>query len=722
MVRPRIGLALSGGGAKGLAHIGILKAIDSAGLKIDYITGTSMGSIIGGLYAVGYSADSIEKITRATNWELLLSNQSSLRTLYMEEKEEYNKYTIELPWVKNRFELPTGLLQGQEIWVKLAELLFPVYNQKDFSKFSVPFRCVATDVGNGEAVVLGKGELSSAIRASMAIPSLFTAVEYDGRKLIDGGVIRNFPVKDVQELGADFVIGSNAAQTLLPSDKVRNAIQVLLQVAFFHEAQDHKEEIAKCDIYVSPDLSKYNMVSFGQSGEILDAGIAEGRKLYPKLKKLVDSLDAIYGKQAETKKQLPVVKSVIISSCEVKGLKNTNTDFFIHTINFLTNQAYTSQKLSKMVRAAFGTRYYSRIVYSLEPQSDGTCKIIFDVTENPLTFAKFGLHYNRFSGIAAIVNVTSRNLLLPNSRSLVTLNIGEAIRARAEHLQYIGRRKNFSFLLGMQYDRFNVLTYNTYKQDGLYKQQFFKADIKAQFSTQRNLTIGIGHRVESVKYKPKIIPAFQFSGSNIFGSTYFFIQHNSLDKIIYPGNGIRINSTFEYVGNQHPSVSFFINGIPVRSDSLKVSKKPYTRATFNMDAYKQLSRRTTAEFLIQSGINFNYSNNIMNEFVIGGLTRQFRNQVLFAGLLEGSLYSPAVAAIQTGLRYEVLNNTFVTCRGNILFNNFISKSDFFSNPDVATGYSVTFGYNFALGPLEFSLMYNDQSKKVNGYVNIGIVF
>ncbi len=191
-----------------------------------------MGSIIGSLYAVGYSADSIERIARAIDWDLLLSNQSSLRSIFMEEKEEYSKYVIELPWVNHRFRLPSGVLQGQELWLKFSELFFPVYNEKDFSRFSIPFRCIGTDVGTGEAVVMKDGEIISAVRSSMAIPSVFTAVEYKGKKLIDGGLVRNFPVKDVKEMGADFVIGSNVATGLMPSEKVRNALQILLQVAF----------------------------------------------------------------------------------------------------------------------------------------------------------------------------------------------------------------------------------------------------------------------------------------------------------------------------------------------------------------------------------------------------------------------------------------------------------------------------------------------------------
>ncbi|HTE11475.1 MAG TPA: patatin-like phospholipase family protein, partial [Chitinophagaceae bacterium] len=638
--RPKIGLALSGGGAKGLAHIGILKAIDSAGLKIDYITGTSMGSIIGGLYAVGYPADSIEKMARDINWDLLLSNQASLRTLFMEEKDEYSKYTVELPWVNHGFQLPTGVLQGQELWLKLSEMLFPVYNQKDFSKFNIPFKCIGTDVGNGEAIVMSKGEITSAIRASMAIPSFFTAVDYDGKKLVDGGVVRNFPVRDVKEMGAGFVIGSNVAGGLLSSDKVRNAIQVLLQVAFFREAQDHKEEVALCDIYVPFEMPQYNMGSFAQSADILELGIKEGRKLYPRFRQIADSLNTLYGPQEVIINRLPSIKPVKISSYEIKGLRNTGSDFFVHTMNLITNQEYTPAHLSRMVRAAFGTRYYSRVTYALEPQPDSSCKIVFDVTENPLSFAKLSLHYNKFSGIAAIVNLTTRNLIITNSRDLITLNIGETFRARAEHLQYIGRRKNFSLTFAGQYDRFDVNTYNTYKQSGIYKQAFFKFDTKAQYSTLRNLAVGIGERFETISYKPAILSGFQFSGNNNFFTTYFFVAHNSLDKVVYPRRGVKLHAEFGLTGSQDPGIDFFLNGQQVTPDSLKVSSYPYARVVFNFDSYTPLSRRSTLEFLIQSGINFDYSSNIMNEFAIGGLTPLFRNQVVFAGLQEGSLYTP----------------------------------------------------------------------------------
>ncbi len=252
-----------------------------------------MGSIIGSLYASGYSADSILYIARHIHWDQILSNQSSLRDIIMEEKDEYANYDLELPWVNNFFRISTGVLEGQELWLKFSELLFPVYKIKNFDSLDIPFKCIATDISTGQAVVLDSGELVSAVRASMAIPSIFTAVDFQGKLLVDGGIVRNFPVKDVREMGAQFVIGSNVTSSLLPANKVNNALQVLLQVAFFREAEDTKLEVPLCNIYVQTPLEKYSMATFSQADEIIEAGLEEGRKLYPQLKKLADSLNAL---------------------------------------------------------------------------------------------------------------------------------------------------------------------------------------------------------------------------------------------------------------------------------------------------------------------------------------------------------------------------------------------------------------------------------------------
>jgi NTE family protein len=721
--RPKIGLTLSGGAAKGLAHIGILKAIDSAGLKIDYITGTSMGSIIGALYAIGYSADSIESMAHMIDWDLLLSNQSSLRSMFMEEKKEYGRYTLELPWRNNRFRLPSGVLEGQELWLKLAELFAPVAQVKDFSKFNIPFKCIGTDVGNGEAVVIDSGEIVTAIRSSMAIPTVFTAIDYNGRKLVDGGIVRNFPVRDVKAMGADLVIGSNVATGLFSTKQIVNALQILFQVAFFRESEDRKNEVPLCDIYIPINLEKYSMASFNQSEEIIRIGLEEGRRQYPRFKKIRDSLDAIYGYQPVEKNRLPVQAAGVISAIEVKGLVETTPEFFSHTMGFVTNKNYGAKDLSRMVRKAFGTRYYTRIVYSLVSLANGTKKIVFDVTENPLTFAKVGVHYNEFSGISLIANLTSRNLVLPNSRNLVTVNIGESMRLRAEHLQYIGARKNFAFILGVQLERLIFTGYDKFKEAGVFRQSYSLADSRFQFSTSRFLTIGLGTRYERIRFNPFITSNLQLQGKNNFPTSFFFLSYNSLDRAIYPKSGVKLEFEADLVYKQKPNIVILSNGQPVENtDSAHIAAGRYQRTMLFVENYIPLSRRTVLMMQGQAGINFNYERHIMNEFVIGGLTSQFRNQVLFAGYKEGTFYSPSVASVQLGVRYELFNNTYLIGRGNAVVNNFVAKSSFYQTPGFLSGYALTFAYNFALGPLELSAMYSDQSKKVRTYVNIGIPF
>jgi NTE family protein len=375
-----------------------------------------------------------------------------------------------------------------------------------------------------------------------------------------------------------------------------------------------------------------------------------------------------------------------------------------------------------MVRRAYGTRYYDRINYSLEPQPDSSTKILFDVTENPLTFAKIGLNYNQFSGISAIVNLTSRNFFTPTSRSLVALNIGQNFRMKAEHLQYFSRGGKFAFGLSTQFDQFNITTYNSiYKETGLYDQNYFKLDGRFGYSTNRDLAFGIGNRFEWIGYDPSLTSSLEFKGRNNFMTSYFFVRTNTFDRPQYPRKGTNLEAEADYVFEQNPNASYYSSNSNPATDT-SFSRQPYQRVLLKVERYTPLAKRYTLLTQVQGGINFMYRNNIMNEFSIGGLTENFHNQITFAGLREGTFYSPSVAEIMLGLRYQLFGNVLITGRANALFSNFITRSSFFTTPDFLSGYALTFTYNFALGPLELSAMYSDQSRRVIGYLNIGIPF
>ena len=716
--RPKIGLTFSGGGAKGLAHIGILKAIDSAGLKVDYITGTSMGAIVGGLYAAGYTANEIEKMAREIDWDALLSNNIPLQSLSMEEKEQYKRYAVELPFINNKIRVAqTGYIKGQELNAKFSELFFHVYKIRNFNDLPIPFKCMATDLETGKLVVLDTGNIASALRSTMAIPSVFSAVTRDNKKLVDGGLVRNFPVKNVKQMGADIVIGSNVTNGLSKIDKIKNPVDVLMQMAFFRESEDFKEERPLTNIYIHMPLEKYNTASFGSVKDIMDQGIKTGREYYPIFKKLADSINALGAAPAKIEKPF-FNKPVFITDFRVTGLRLTSTRFLVHLMNFDDHRYYTAAQISKCIRRANGSRYYSSISYTLEPLEKDSARIVFDVEEDPATFLKAGIYYTKFRGINANLNLTSRDLFIRNSRSMLSLSLGESMQLEAEHLQYLGRTKNIAFILGVKMDLQDINSYVDYKIDGAYKQKFYHGFLNFQNSGGNRIAGGIGTAVENIRYHPTIHSVTEAGGNFNSMRTYAYLKYNSLNQSLYPTRGLKLNTELGYVYNQQPNIQFFQNGIQVASADFN----NFSRLSFDGSLYTPINIRFTMFTEMQAGINLTDKPNVLNNFQVGGINGNFRNQIRFAGLPEASVNSSAVAALQFGLRYSIINNAYIIGRANSLFKDFATTKISTSAGTWLTGYALTFAYKTPIGPLELSAMYSDQSKRIQSYVLFGIPF
>ena len=268
--RPKLGLVLSGGGARGVAHIGIIKAMEEAGLRPDYIAGTSMGSIIAGLYAVGYSADQMEDIILEIQWDQILSNKVPLNYIAFEEKEYYDRYLVGIP-LNNKLkpELGSGLLHGQMLTEVLHHYFWTAMQYENFDEFPIAFRCLAADVNTAKAIVFKDGPLPTALRSSMAIPSVFTAMDFDTTLAVDGGVVNNFPVDIVRQMGADYVIGINLGATS-SGEAPDDLGSIMMALASIPSAESLQEHIDDCDIYIQPDLGNYSSSSFtkftGDSG------------------------------------------------------------------------------------------------------------------------------------------------------------------------------------------------------------------------------------------------------------------------------------------------------------------------------------------------------------------------------------------------------------------------------------------------------------------------
>jgi NTE family protein len=244
-VRPRIGLVLSGGGAHGIAHLGVIKVMEEAGLRPDLITGVSMGSIIGGMYSLGYSADSLQKILKSINWKFILSNNIPLNKVIFLEKEHFSNSAVSLPLSLRKVVLPSGLINGQQAENMLSFFAWPAADINDFSKLPIPFLCVATDIINYKIIDLKSGYLPDAIRASFSVPSIFTPLKIDSLLLLDGGLIRNFAASEAKDMGADILIGSYVGFNGYKEDKLQSVSGIMEQIAMFRSLTDFEEEKKK---------------------------------------------------------------------------------------------------------------------------------------------------------------------------------------------------------------------------------------------------------------------------------------------------------------------------------------------------------------------------------------------------------------------------------------------------------------------------------------------
>jgi len=282
--RPRVGLAFSGGGAKGFAHIGVLKVLEELGLPIDCITGTSMGSVIGGLYAIGYTTDSLTALARRKDWPQFFNDAATRRDLPMEEKLWDGRYFATFPIRKGNVQLPGGLVAGQKISALLSRLTWSVHHLTDFRELPIPFACVATDLETGEAVTLDHGFLPEAIRASIAIPTVFTPVKLNNRLLVDGGLTRNLPAVDVRQLGADIVIGVDVGAPLSSEEKLNSFFSIIDQISSFRAAEINTVQRQSCDILITPELTGLTAGSFDRADTLIKRGEMAARRLLPRLR------------------------------------------------------------------------------------------------------------------------------------------------------------------------------------------------------------------------------------------------------------------------------------------------------------------------------------------------------------------------------------------------------------------------------------------------------
>lgn len=626
-----LGYALSGGGARGFAHIGVLKVLEEEGLKPDYIAGSSIGAIIGALSAMGYSANQIERICLDLDWEKLTRDIHQRPELYIGQKRwlPYGNVDFELndKWVP---QLPSSVFVGNKINLELFRLTAAASQVKDFNDLPIPFACNATNLLTGEPRVFRQGSLMQALRASMSIPSLVKPFEIEGSIYIDGGVSQNLPIDLLHQLGAEKVVGIKVNSTLRDKENLNNLIEILDQTINIGITRNLNAYLDDCDLLIEPDLTGFMGTDYPKIKEIIDAGERYARSKIDEIRVIKQSLDERHNDDQKTfNKDLD---SFFISEIKICGNRFISAAKVREYLGLKTGQHYTIAELYNACNYAWNSQAFSTIYPELTLRSDSSYDLCIHVKEKDRKTLALNLSYSSDDKLNAGLVLSLNNYLLKNSRLLAELRLGGKNELNADYV------KNFGEEWGAYYRIFSYLNEKT----------IYNYEDHHRISSTRSLDWGFTSGTGIFAKDLLIAELFLYGGqtrlySDIAGdpriprysrNSGFGVKsyHESVDNYLFPSRGLRILNKFNFARSSE--VSDFI----------------YNSYQGKYEAYLPIRNILSINVGLDYGSYFNQAQNAdIDPFILGGTEG-------FLGYSRYEISAPHYQIISGGISSEPLKN------------------------------------------------------------------
>ncbi|VAW13724.1 putative patatin-like phospholipase [hydrothermal vent metagenome] len=730
----KVGLVLSGGGAKGLAHVGAIKVIEEAGIKIDYIGGTSMGAIVGALYASGYSALELDSILRKMDFKLLIEDNlpRSAKTFY--EKEDSERYAATLPLKNFKISVPTAYSGGQNIYNELGRLLYHVKEVNDFNKLPIPFVCVATDIETGKEVVLDKGYLPEAIMASGTLPSLFEPVHIDDKVLVDGGIVNNYPIEKVKAMGADVIIGVDVQHGLSKKDEMQSATEILLQINNFRSSAAMKEKSRQTDIYIKPDMREHTVLDFDKSGAIVRLGETAAREKYTALQALAlsQNRDKVLDKVIQAKDAITINRLVISGENN-----NYSREYVKGKLRFDLSEKITFEKLQQGISNLSATGNFKTIRHRLVSNGLGE-DLILRLEENPnKTFIRLGVHYDDLYKSAAMINLTKKNFLMKDDVCSFDFILGDNIRYNMEY--YVDKGSYWGFGLNSRFNDFekeidfdlirdnyevpnvgNVNTINLGVTD-------FTNQIYLQTVWQEELAFTIGVEVKFLKYSTRTLG--ELLDENAGAQTLSEIDENGR-TFFEKSNFYSVFGQFTldtYDDKYFPTRGMFFDGdfhFYAFSSDFNDNFKEFSITKVKMGGAFPILKNLSVNFETEGGFKLGTSNVTTFDFVLGGYgTNLINNFMPFLGYdflsLPGNSYVKAHTRVD--LEFIPKNHFLLTANIANIDDDIFRTGEWFSEPDFS-GYGLGYGLESFLGPIQVFYTWTPELKGGNFFFSVGYWF
>lgn len=745
--KPKVALVLSGGGAKGIAHIPLLQKLDSLEIVPDMIIGTSMGSIVGGLYAMGYSGDSIAQISQKIEWNELIGGKVSLKNVSVEEKSEFNRYLVALDWKDGKINIGRSLLNDQNLRQFISSITFPAYKIDDFDQLEIPYRAVTTDIVNGKEVILKNGSLAFAMRASMSIPGAFSPVPYqEDILLVDGGLLNNFPVDVAKEMGADIIIGSDVGDGMKDKDELKGISDLLFQAAMLSSNLKNPKNRAMCDILLdhTPNLS-WSTADFQRTKEIYKEGKIA----------LIENNDALVALSQQLKpyqqKQVELMKAkerFVLDTIIYEQISPTNMALVKARTNIRPHREYGKKEIIDGINRAMGTTIFDQITYEPFFKADRIGLVLKGYERSPHQI-KGGLHYDNDFGVGILVNYTGRNILGAASRSMISLDIAEQPRVRLQHQKNFGGDRNWwwqSELYGQSVEQ-PIFIGGERVDDIRFRYFEFANEINRNLNSLKNY-IGFGLRYHNTLLKPTVDPTLNNNIFSLEKHTFdaievdFHYVYNTLDLAQYPTRGAKFKSHIGRSLRNKIEVLFsdpnLDNQIGSTSQFIKLGADYEKRVAFSSSLtgiFGTSGHFTFIDDNPDSKVSY-IKYGIGSKYLLGGnIEDATRGSFVFPGLNRGELIATQFVRLHFGLQYKFKSKFYLTPHADVATVGFRDFKDYAKNvlntrgrwqdasiSSLLFSSGLSLGYDSILGPVNLDVSWVNDVNKLRLYFGVGFQF
>ena len=695
----KVALVLSGGGAKGYAHLGVLRVLEKENIKIDYIAGTSIGALVGTLYSIGYSVDEIEKVLDNLNIESFLESGSDLTGLDLDKKETLKKYSFYINFDNElNYSLPKGLRETEELYLVVKNLLKKYENIKNFDSFPIPLRVVATNLNTGETKSFSEGDIAKVLTASMAIPTIFEPVEVNGALYVDGLVSRNLPVEEAYDMGADLVIASDVGTPVVKKDNY-NILSVLNQMIAIQSSYITKDSKEKATVLISPDIKNISATDTTKRKDLIDLGEVATQGQIAKLRE--------FPKNSSNNKRINIQKekrnSFVINKIEYDPKFDKNTiDILNNIFIVLLNKPISESDIEKKIVDVYNSKYMDKLYYTVE---DGVLHL--DGEKGHLN--RVGVGFNYQTGYGTTFNVGTDLFFSGKFGNNINLNFkfGDYLGADLGTLTYYGIRNRFGILTNIGYNESPFFLYDKRRKTAKFmnREAYLNIGIFNQPSNNSMISYGILSKLSSLKQDTGGSLSQNLEYSENQAKTYLRFKYDNLDSISNPMRGIKADLIYNFASSIGKSKSnlygpaYSIEGyIPINSKSSFV---------YGLNLASLRGDRIRADQRIRLGGM--YTNIDNNEFEFYGLNYQ-EKQV------------KDLISLTLGFKHKIVYSLYFNTKFNIA--TFSENNSFGNNnsrmwKDYSKGMAISISYDSPIGPIEFSVSSDLKHKRPIGSISIG---